>query len=189
MAEVNSEWEGNYKVRYWDPEWQAIILEYVKKIAQAGFDGLYMDVVDAWEYWKELQDSGVEVGVDDPAIEMAKFIHKIHQEYPNMKLIPQNGEEIISFLPDHLTEQYLADIFALAVEDLYYSPDGGEYEWSNSRQIYIHDNYIEAGIPVLVVDYVKDLEVEKQFIIRASRKGFIPFAALSDRLLNRIETQ
>ncbi len=53
----NPGWAGNYKVRYWDPEWQAIILggpsAYLDRIVAAGFDGVYLDIIDAYEYFEE----------------------------------------------------------------------------------------------------------------------------------------
>ncbi len=53
----NPDWEGNYKVRYWDAEWQALIYgndnSYMKKISDAGFDGAYLDIIDAFEYFEE----------------------------------------------------------------------------------------------------------------------------------------
>ncbi len=49
----NPNWPGNYKVRYWDPEWQAIIFEYEDKILNAGFDGVYLNIIDAFEYWED----------------------------------------------------------------------------------------------------------------------------------------
>lgn len=56
LAEENPEWPGNYKVRYWDPAWQAIIFgnanSYTKKILDAGFDGTYLDIIDAFEYFE-----------------------------------------------------------------------------------------------------------------------------------------
>jgi len=56
----NSDWPGNYKVRYWDTEWQKIIFgndaSYLKRIIDAGFDGAYLDLVDAFEYF---EDQGV----------------------------------------------------------------------------------------------------------------------------------
>jgi len=56
LAEENPEWEGNYKVRYWYPEWQQIIFgndsSYLKKIIDAGFDGVYLDIIDAFEYFE-----------------------------------------------------------------------------------------------------------------------------------------
>jgi cysteinyl-tRNA synthetase len=43
LAEENPDWPGNYKVEYWDPEWQAILL---------GFDGVYLDIIDAHGYFE-----------------------------------------------------------------------------------------------------------------------------------------
>lgn len=56
IAEENLDWPGNYKVRYWDPDWQAIIAgnsgSYTQKLLDAGFDGVYLDIIDAFEYWE-----------------------------------------------------------------------------------------------------------------------------------------
>lgn len=53
----NSDWEGNYKVRYWEPEWKSIIFgnekSYLKKILNVGFDGVYLDIIDAYEYFED----------------------------------------------------------------------------------------------------------------------------------------
>jgi cysteinyl-tRNA synthetase len=53
----NPDWPGNYKVRYWDENWQKIIYgnndSYVKKILDAGFDGVYLDIIDAFEYFED----------------------------------------------------------------------------------------------------------------------------------------
>lgn len=52
----NEYWEGNYKVKYWDAEWQNIIYgndnSYLKKILNANFDGVYLDIIDAFEYYE-----------------------------------------------------------------------------------------------------------------------------------------
>ncbi len=59
IMEENPDWPGNFKVKYWDPQWQAILFgndnSYVKKIVDAGFDGVYLDIVDAFEYFENLQ--------------------------------------------------------------------------------------------------------------------------------------
>jgi cysteinyl-tRNA synthetase len=56
IVEENPDWEGNYKVQYWDPEWQAIIYgdvdSYLQKIIDSGFDGVYLDIIDAFEYFE-----------------------------------------------------------------------------------------------------------------------------------------
>ncbi|HUY00559.1 MAG TPA: endo alpha-1,4 polygalactosaminidase, partial [Candidatus Deferrimicrobium sp.] len=56
VEEENPDWPGNYKVRYWDPDWQSIIYgnneSYVKKILDVGFNGVYLDIIDAFEYFE-----------------------------------------------------------------------------------------------------------------------------------------
>lgn len=57
LEKENPDWEGNYKVRYWDKNWQNIIFgndnSYTKKILDAGFDGVYLDIIDAFEFYEE----------------------------------------------------------------------------------------------------------------------------------------
>ncbi len=57
LAEENPDWPGNYKVKYWEKDWQNIIFgndsSYLKKILEAGFDGVYLDIIDAFEYFEE----------------------------------------------------------------------------------------------------------------------------------------
>ena len=52
----NPDWEGNYKVRYWETDWQNIIYgntaAYLDKILSSGFDGVYLDIIDAFEYFE-----------------------------------------------------------------------------------------------------------------------------------------
>ena len=56
LAEENPYWPSNYKVRYWQQGWQDIIFgndsSYLKKILDAGFDGVYLDIIDAFEYFE-----------------------------------------------------------------------------------------------------------------------------------------
>ena len=52
----NPDWPGNYKVKYWDKDWQAIIYgndnSYLKKILDANFDGVYLDIIDAFDFYE-----------------------------------------------------------------------------------------------------------------------------------------
>lgn len=56
LAKRNPNWSGNFKVRYWYSEWQDIICgsgdSYLGRILNAGFDGVYLDIVDAFEYFE-----------------------------------------------------------------------------------------------------------------------------------------
>jgi cysteinyl-tRNA synthetase len=61
VAAENPEWAGNFKVRYWDPAWKDIIFgndaSYLKKVLDAGFNGVYLDIIDAFEFFDSLNES------------------------------------------------------------------------------------------------------------------------------------
>lgn len=56
LKEENPDWAGNFKVEYWNQDWQNIIYgndnSYLKKIVDANFDGVYLDIIDAFEYFE-----------------------------------------------------------------------------------------------------------------------------------------
>lgn len=56
LEKENPDWKGNYIVRYWEQDWKDIIFgnndSYLKKIIDAGFDGAYLDIIDAFEYFE-----------------------------------------------------------------------------------------------------------------------------------------
>ena len=55
----NEEWSGNFKVKYWMPEWKALLYgsqdAYIDQILASGFDGAFLDIVDAYEYFQDKQ--------------------------------------------------------------------------------------------------------------------------------------
>lgn len=56
LAAANADWPGNYKVHYWEPDWQGVLFgspeAYLDRILAAGFDGAYLDIIDAFEYFE-----------------------------------------------------------------------------------------------------------------------------------------
>ena len=56
IEKENPNWQGNYIVRYWEQEWQNIIFgndsSYLKNILDTGFDGVYLDIIDAFEQFE-----------------------------------------------------------------------------------------------------------------------------------------
>ena len=53
IAKANPDWPGSYRVRYWTDEWRHILYgsetSYLDQILAAGFDGAFLDVMDAWQ--------------------------------------------------------------------------------------------------------------------------------------------
>lgn len=54
----NKKWRGNYKVFYWMESWKNIIYgnedSYLNSLLNLGYDGTYLDIIDAYEYYEEL---------------------------------------------------------------------------------------------------------------------------------------
>ncbi len=60
LEKPNPNWPGDYKVRYWYPQWKKIIFgtknSYLDKIMAMDFDGVYLDIIDAYEYFEQKYD-------------------------------------------------------------------------------------------------------------------------------------
>ena len=56
LGEENPDWPGNYKVKYWMEAWRRILMggeaSALDRIVDAGFDGVYLDIVDAFEHFE-----------------------------------------------------------------------------------------------------------------------------------------
>jgi cysteinyl-tRNA synthetase len=56
IEEENPDWPGNYKVQYWQDPWKDILYRdpdsYLSKTLNSGFDGVYLDLIDAYEYFE-----------------------------------------------------------------------------------------------------------------------------------------
>lgn len=57
IVEENPDWEGNFKVKYWNEDWKKIIYAgknaYLSQILDSDFDGVYLDIIDGFQYFEE----------------------------------------------------------------------------------------------------------------------------------------
>lgn len=201
LSASNPEWPDNYKVKYWEPAWQQIIFDYVDQIISGGFNGLYLDVVDSFQYWEEVAPN---TGIDYRT-EMAEFVAAI-DEYATAKLaalgdtrdfviLGQNGEE----LADNPT--YLAHIDGIAKEDFrFYYPNDNESSFSTVPDGWFSGSkpYLEkaeaAGVEVFVVEYMtKARQTENITVLQAEidylRSKNIPLYIAEERDLLNIYIQ
>jgi len=120
IVRENPEWKGNYTIRYWTPPWKEIVKEYMTRIQKAGFDGLFLDKVDAYDDFKPEDIPHI-----DPRTEMIILLYHIfrtNQELgANFQFILNNGESIA------IEDQLVSDFsFAILVESLYTDGDNQE---------------------------------------------------------------
>ena len=123
IQEENPDWEGNFKVKYWKQQWQDIIIKELKKITAAGFDGVFLDIIDGFEYFEDDPDLGYidykinpETGNTYRA-DMIRLVDKIsktlNQGEKNYLIIPQNGAQLLE------SPLYQNIISMLALESLF----------------------------------------------------------------------
>jgi cysteinyl-tRNA synthetase, unknown class len=162
-------WSDDYPVAYWDSRWQDIIASgpdsQVKLLMQAGFDGVYLDWIDAWD------DDAVRAEAKrqniDPAKSMVDFLMMVRktarQINPNAIVVQQNAFGLIDADP-RLTDA----IDAIGVEDTWYSgkanakwssknagdvPNRDHGESSTGARLKQYEKFLAAGKPVFTIDY------------------------------------
>ena len=175
---VNPDWPGNYKVRFWDPAWQAIIRTGLARIVEAGFDGVYLDLIDAYEHYEER-------GVPDAGDRMAAFVQRIarwgREGRPDFGVFPQNGEALLE-RPD-----YLDVITGIGREELYFGMkgDGRATPARETREMERRLDLARArGKVVLVVDYTtKPRQVDEAYR-RSGARGYVEYCGV--RKLDRL---
>lgn len=181
LHQENDRWGGNFLVHYWEPEWQQLMFgspgSYLGRIMAAGFDGVYLDRVDAYyEFLDERRTA---------ALEMVDFVTRLsahaRAERRGFLIVPQNGEELL------VNESYVAAIDAIAKEDLLYgSPDEGEP--NNPAQIANSQRWLAAakaaGKAVLAVEYLEDADKVAAARAELARLGFV--ATFAPRALDRL---
>jgi cysteinyl-tRNA synthetase, unknown class len=189
LAAENPEWKGNYKVRYWRPEWQAIVIEYLDRILAAGFDGAYLDVIDAFEYFGP---EGKRPSQENAAAEMSRFVKRlarharVERGAADFVIVPQNGANLLDELTAPDAREYLATVDAIGAEDTFFFGDKAEDNRLNVQKEIVAalGRFRDAGKPVLAVEYLTDPDRVRQFAKMARQHGFVPGIAV--RSLDRI---
>ena len=189
LGPTNTAWEGNYKVRYWMDGWKQIIMgspdAYLDKIIAAGFDGIYLDIIDAYYFFGPEGDMPENT---DSANDMIQFVIEM-ADYASANcscadfyIFPQNGASIIDDATADSSTIYLQNIHGIGAEDTYFF---GDLDENNpfDLQTYEHGllkQFRDAGNLVIAVDYVTETVKIDSFYAFAEADGFIPFATVRE---------
>lgn len=168
IDEENPNWAENYKVKYWDKEWQDIMIKQLDKIIDAGYDGAYFDIIDAYEYY---ENKGRESSKEEMINFVIKLSNHAKEKNPNFLIIPQNALDLLK------DESYLKAIDGVGKEDSWYVDN---YKISKEDTTYVvnlmkiakeNDKFI------LVIDYPTKKNLQEDFIEKAKNEGFIPYVS------------
>ncbi|NIM84094.1 MAG: hypothetical protein GTO20_35335 [Candidatus Aminicenantes bacterium] len=201
-------WAGNYPVAFWENDWKDIVIHgtalgshlglyfdsMLDEVIQDGFDGIYLDWVEAWEM-DTVQTRAQNEG-KDPGQEMLNFIKEMRtygkQYNPDFIVIQQNSSQLINEVGANALKNTVDAIAqegvwwdGNAIDDDWTNPDG--YDQASCCTGYYLTRlraYQAAGFPVFVCDYaVQQADAVYQ---KAAAEGFIAYA--TRRPLNRLTT-
>ncbi len=178
LTSSNPEWCGlpdwcNYKVRYWHAGWQQLIISdeqsALNRVINAGFDGVYLDNVDVYQYFETIDDR------DSSRSEMIAFVQSIAlyarqtRGEADFLIVPQNGEALLE------SQAYTSIISGIAREGFYES--GGHKTIADAfipAEIALR-RLAELGKPVLTLDYLSDPAQSAEYRAWTIEQGYVPF--------------
>jgi len=175
VLEENPDWEGNFFVDVRDPEWRKLLIEEViPEIVNKGFQGLFLDTLDTAIYLEE--KSPKEYGGSLAA--MVSLVGDIHQAFPKLMLLSNNGFEILEKIAPYLSGLIVEDInMMIDFENESYkpvSPEDRAYKIKILKPLMA--NY---GLSVFNIDYVpqSNRKLIRQSIKESRRLKFKPYVA------------
>jgi cysteinyl-tRNA synthetase, unknown class len=174
VMSANPEWPGAYTVKYWDAAWQAIVYSRVKELAERGFDGVYLDIVDGYVRDEVINAYGNAAGARQAMEDFVIGISTIGKAInPNFHIIPQNAVELLQ-KDGKANMRYINAIDGIGKESTFYA-DNEIASWSKGDVAFL--KYALANkIFVLATDYPTSAENQQDFVDKALREGYIPFS-------------
>ena len=166
----NPDWAGNYRVRYWHNNWQALMLAEVDRIAEQGFDGVYLDIVDAFETFEFdgkdwIDDRPNEETGNTFRTDMIEWVAKIGDRLRKTDsralLVPQNGSQLLA------NESFRNLVSGIGMEDVFTNGNRMQRDAESKPRLKHIEPLLKTGKPVLLIEYAKKQELRKEVMEKA----------------------
>lgn len=171
----NPNWPGNYLVKFWDPAWKQIITDRIIDIVNKGYNGAYLDIVDAYQNAEVIAaytGTNIRQEMENFVAELSAAAKAIN---PDFNIIPQNAVELLALegSSNQPNTAYLNVIDGVGKEDTFYD-DNTPTSWG-PYDVALIEHAIDAGKFVLSVDYPTQAPKQQDYIEQALGEGYIPF--------------
>lgn len=184
----NKNWHGNYRVRYWDKEWQTIVLKQLAQIINQGFDGVYLDIVDAFEGFEHNPMSNTwEDNKINPATgntyreDMIKWVRKISYlskgRNKDFLIIPQNGPQLLS------SKSFRSAISGIGAEDVWTNGEKTQSKESINYKTQFLKLAAADKIPIYFIEYSSSSSLNEHAVQKVQKFG--GSLLIVDRLLTK----
>jgi len=187
ILEEDSDWHGNYHVKYWDPDWQKIIIPKVYELMKQGFDGVYLDRVDGFEQFEKKGGDYVDGRINPETKQtyrkdMVDWVKSIaacaRNTNPRAIIVPQNGVQLLR------DSDFFVTISAIGIEDLF--TDGNSIQDTNHTKEVLYDLQKIKSVrkPILVTEYPESHRLRVMAEKKAGKNNLIWL--ITDRELKRL---
>ena len=168
LLQEGSHWPGSDNVEYWTPEWKAITLRQLDLIIDSGFDGVYLDLVDA--YQRNPQRVTARADMVHWVCQVAAHAKK-HD--PHFLIIPQNASSLIR------DPGYAPCVDALGNEETLVYAMNQPTEAARRRELLADYTLWRAlGKPVFTIDYADQEPLITQTYARARAASLVPYVTI-----------
>jgi cysteinyl-tRNA synthetase len=169
LVEENKEWKGNFRVCYWRKDWQAIIAAYLETIINQGFDGVYLDIVDGYEFFEKGKDNCVNSETkrtyrQDMKLFVTDIVKRAKQHSARFMVIQQNAQALFE------DGEYMSQLDGIGAEDVFTNGKRPQKEREINETIGYLKKAQAKGLTVVLVDYPKDAELQ-QFVCKNAVKN------------------
>jgi cysteinyl-tRNA synthetase, unknown class len=179
ILKENPEWKGNFTVAYETEEWWDITTQILDQAIEAGYDGIFIDKIDAYNDRADAyNDRNADVRLDgfrnELRNDMVKYIKRV-KEYvatknPGMWIIASNAEELGA------DPEYLKLVDGVVREDFYI-----ETVEEQKNIIKNLNRFKDAGKLVMVIDYVEGEDwIKAKALIE--KYGYIAYGNVDQKL-------
>ena len=172
----NPEWKGNYQIKYWNAEWQKLMLAAIDAAMSRGFDGVYLDIVDGFQTYEQGDNDYLDERMNPETkqtyrrdmVDWVKAIAaRAHTRNPAALVIPQNGSQLA------VHKDFVEVISAQGIEDLF--TNGKKLQpASHTDEVLGHLKLLaSAKKPVLLIEYPKTPERQALSKNLAMKNGLV----------------
>lgn len=176
VLDQNPDWPKSRYVDIRAPQWQELLIQKVIPKARAqGFVGIMMDTLDTVSILAERNPKEADSYRDG----MVALVQAIHENFPDLIIISNNGFDILSEIAPYLN--------AILVEDIFWMPDfkkGSGYRrvpeaWQKAKIAAIQPIMQAYHLPVFAVDYVEPTNHKaiRETIRKLKELGYHPYIA------------
>lgn len=178
-------WDGNYPVLFWYDEWRNIMADYLDRIVEDGYDGIYLDWLEVYDCGPV--DSAAAARGLDPREELISYVQWIegyvHGRDPGLILVAQNASEMGVYT------DYAGCFDAVAQEAVWFDgggdPDTGDVPGDVSVDPELTQEYLEnlsgwrcLRKPVFDVEYCQETCNVEEAYGNGADEGFVTYCTL-----------